>query len=231
MIMCTVCLGWNFGFQQYCLIFVVSLMFTDYSISQEQTIKKSTLATIALVVCTYFSLRLWTYHQPYVYPVKYPLASKILFVVNSIIAFACIISYSYMYSKTVYQLETTLVEVATKDTLTGLYNRRKMQDLLNAISEVLSTSGNRLCIAMVDIDKFKLINDTYGHDAGDEVLKAIAGVLLHRQTVNESFQACRWGGEEFLIFYRNDCQDNQPIINFFENLCQEIANKTVLYNG
>lgn len=83
---------------------------------------------------------------------------------------------------------------------------------------------------MIDIDNFKKVNDTYGHDAGDEVLKAIADILLTRQKGDEHFQACRWGGEEFLIFYRPNHQDDDKIIAEFDKLRQEVEQRTVVYN-
>lgn len=230
MILATVCLGWNYGFQQYCIIFVVSLLFTDYYTNQAHKLRTLTIALIALVIGTYLGLRIWTYYQPYVYHLQNPTPERIFFIANSIIAFSFLIAYSGLYSQTVFRLEQTLVDVATKDSLTGLYNRRKMHDLLNAMSEILAGEGNQICIGMLDIDNFKKINDTYGHDAGDEVLKTLAGVLLKKQAGTDGFQACRWGGEEFLVFYRMNHQDNTEIIREFDELRQQIARQTVNCN-
>lgn len=222
MILTTIGLGWEYGFQQYCFIFVVSLLFTDYSINKERHLKKSTIVMIALDMITFVSLRIWTYHQPCIYSIEGSISPRIFFIANSMIAYAFLIVYSYLYSQTVYRLEKTLVDVATKDSLTGLYNRRKMHDLLNAMSELLATSYNQMCIAMLDIDNFKRINDTYGHDVGDEVLKSLASLLLDKQAKEDGFQACRWGGEEFLVFYRKNHQNTSEIIDEFEELRQQI---------
>lgn len=230
MILTTVCLGWDYGFQQYCIIFVVSLLFTDYCINQEHTLKKSTIGIITLVIATYFLLRIWTYSHPNVYSLENVIPERMLFIVNTAIAFSFLIAYSFLYSQTVYRLEQTLVEVATKDALTGLYNRRKMQDLLNAMSELLNSSSNQMCIAMIDVDNFKKINDTYGHDAGDEVLKAVADVLLRKSAKEESFYSCRWGGEEFLIFYRTNHQKDDAVFLEFDDLRKQFEQRSVLYN-
>lgn len=229
MILATLCLGWDYGFQQYCIIFVVSLLFTDYCLGQEHKLQNSTLGILMLCVFTYFFLRLWTYLNPYVYRLKTDTPERIFCLVNNLITFSFVISYSYLYSQTVYRLEETLVEVATKDALTGLYNRRKMQDLLKAMSEILVSTNPHMCIAMIDIDDFKHINDTYGHDAGDEVLKTVASVLLNKGADKDSFYSCRWGGEEFLVFYRTE-QSNEEIIREFDALRQQIADTGVIIN-
>lgn len=230
MILATLCLGWEFGFQQYSIILVVSLLFTDYSINQEQHLTKSTLVVIALDLIAYFALRIWTYYNPHIYPIENVAWKRIVFLVNSGVMFSLLVSYSYAYSQTVFRLQRTLMDVATKDSLTGLFNRRKMHDLLNALSEVLSTTGNQICIAMIDIDNFKSINDTYGHDAGDEVLKSLSGILLNKQANEEGFQACRWGGEEFLILYRKDLGHDE-IIEEFEELRRQVERQTIVYDN
>lgn len=230
MILGTVCLGWGYGFQQYCIIFVVSLLFTDYCVSKAHRLQKSTICLIALNIFTYFFLRMWTYGHPQVYHLESNIPEHVIFITNSIITFSFLIAYSFLYSQTVFRLERSLVEVASKDALTGLYNRRKMMDLLNAMSEILASTNPHLCIAMIDIDNFKRINDTYGHAAGDEILKSTAAILLQKSKEQESFQACRWGGEEFLIFYRNDTPDEEEIFREFDALRKQIAESTILYN-
>lgn len=231
MIMCTLCLGWDYGFQQYCMIFVVSLLFTDYSLNEDHKLKKNTICMLGLVIVAYFSLRIWTFSHPYVYRLESNISAHNFYIINSLLAFIFLITYSYLYSQIVMRLELALVDAATKDALTGLYNRRKMMDLLNAMSEILVSTSPKMCIAMIDIDNFKRINDTYGHDAGDEVLKTMAGVLLSKNSEEKenSFYSCRWGGEEFLIFYRTD-RSSEEIIAEFEDLRQQIANQVVVHN-
>ncbi len=83
---------------------------------------------------------------------------------------------------------------AYEDSLTHLNNRRAIEDI-----------SDYDCVIMGDIDHFKIINDTYGHSVGDEVLVEIGSVF--KQFVRETDYVCRWGGEEFLIFLKN-CDDN-----------------------
>lgn len=86
-----------------------------------------------------------------------------------------------------------LIYTATHDPLTGLYNRNRLRGTL----EKLDKCGEPFCIVMGDIDDFKKVNDTYGHDCGDIVLKSIAEIIM--KNIGERDIACRWGGEEMLI--------------------------------
>lgn len=83
---------------------------------------------------------------------------------------------------------------SVKDHLTGLFNRR-------GFYENMVFNNNPVGIAIIDIDNFKNVNDTYGHDNGDEVLKVVANVVS--SNVRESDIAVRWGGEEFFILFKN----------------------------
>jgi two-component system cell cycle response regulator len=88
-------------------------------------------------------------------------------------------------------------ELAVTDGLTGLHNRRYMETHLATLVSDAARTGRDLSVLITDIDHFKAINDTYGHDAGDAVLKAVAA-RLKRNTRNADL-ACRLGGEEFLL--------------------------------
>jgi two-component system cell cycle response regulator len=89
------------------------------------------------------------------------------------------------------------VELAVIDSLTGLHNRRYMETHLKTLVTEAATSGRPLSVLMADIDYFKRINDTYGHDAGDAVLKEFAARF--RRNTRSIDLACRLGGEEFVI--------------------------------
>lgn len=93
---------------------------------------------------------------------------------------------------------------AMHDSLTGLYNRHSLRDFFESLTE----SGNEYCVALGDIDNFKKVNDTYGHDCGDEVLVTVSDII--KDGIEEQDLACRWGGEEILIIMRgtrDDCLD------------------------
>jgi diguanylate cyclase (GGDEF)-like protein len=86
---------------------------------------------------------------------------------------------------------------ATTDALTGVANRRRLDDELQRLIARSRRSGRPLSVVLVDLDHFKVINDTWGHDAGDQVLVATVARLL--AGVREADLLGRWGGEEFLL--------------------------------
>jgi two-component system cell cycle response regulator len=89
------------------------------------------------------------------------------------------------------------IELAVTDGLTGLYNRRYFDTHLKLLMDRAAARGRPLSICMTDIDRFKQVNDTYGHDVGDEVLREFANRI--RTTVRGADLACRFGGEEFIV--------------------------------
>jgi diguanylate cyclase (GGDEF)-like protein/PAS domain S-box-containing protein len=95
------------------------------------------------------------------------------------------------------RLEETLRSQSIRDPLTGLFNRRYMEESLER--EVRRAVRNRASVGiiMLDIDHFKAINDTYGHDAGDALLRAVGSVL--QRSIRAEDIACRYGGEEFTL--------------------------------
>lgn len=89
------------------------------------------------------------------------------------------------------------IELAVTDGLTGLHNRRYLDTQLRTLFARAKVRGRPLTICITDIDRFKQVNDVYGHDAGDEVLKEFSGRI--RSTVRGADLACRFGGEEFVV--------------------------------
>ncbi|MDD3235922.1 MAG: sensor domain-containing diguanylate cyclase [Candidatus Cloacimonetes bacterium] len=98
-----------------------------------------------------------------------------------------------------------LEKLARHDTLTGLYNRRVLDDILHREGLRSQRTKRGFGIAIADIDNFKHINDTYGHDCGDTVLKELSHIFLNGIRTTDT--TGRWGGEEFLfIFPETSCQ-------------------------
>lgn len=95
------------------------------------------------------------------------------------------------------RLMETLREANLRDPMTGLNNRRFLEEYVETLVSNTQRKKSNLAIMMLDLDFFKMVNDTYGHDAGDAVLKALAKVL--KQSVRASDMVIRYGGEEFLI--------------------------------
>mgnify|MGYP006272547573 FL=1 len=95
------------------------------------------------------------------------------------------------------RLEAELERMATHDRLTGIFNRAKLYELLETAREEYERYGTPFSVIMFDIDHFKLVNDTYGHSAGDGVLRELTQRV--QSTLRETDHFGRWGGEEFLI--------------------------------
>ncbi|PKU21667.1 diguanylate cyclase domain-containing protein [Telmatospirillum siberiense] len=96
-----------------------------------------------------------------------------------------------------FSMRKALEQLAESDGLTGLYNRRKLDELFLRECERSNRLGTRLAVIIVDLDHFKSINDSFGHLTGDSVLTAVAQCLQH--SVRNTDVVGRWGGEEFLI--------------------------------
>jgi diguanylate cyclase len=99
-------------------------------------------------------------------------------------------------AKQTLQIESYLSEART-DGLTGLANRRAFDKKLDEMFLAYRAGGRSFVVGLVDIDKFKVINDTHGHPAGDQVLREVAGIL--RASLQEADIVARFGGEEFAV--------------------------------
>ncbi|TPG78298.1 GGDEF domain-containing protein [Pseudomonas arsenicoxydans] len=112
-------------------------------------------------------------------------------------------------------------QLAIKDGLTGIYNRRFFDTQLEIQCKIACRNGDSLTLAMIDVDHFKSYNDIYGHQAGDEALIRVADSL------NKSFQrgsdfAARYGGEEFVILSNGMAKDQAAL--YVNSLCQGVRN-------
>jgi diguanylate cyclase (GGDEF)-like protein len=116
-----------------------------------------------------------------------------------------------------------LYELATHDALTGLINRSHMQILLEQEVARQRRTGRPFCLALLDIDHFKRVNDAYGHQAGDEVLQGFAQSA--RTLLRETDVLARWGGEEFLVLL-TDANPDQAL-GGVQRLRQQMASKAL----
>lgn len=229
MMLSIVCLGWEYGFQHYCIGFVASTVFSDYFVEHSKMVRKRTILLGAGNVVIYIVLRFWTYYNPPVYVLGNDTLINIFYVGNTVTGFAFLIMYITIYSDTVMKLEGELYDMANRDHLTGLYNRRQVIQILKSL--IADTAGDKFAIAMMDVDYFKNINDTYGHDAGDEVLKSLANILGAEKSGNEMFQSGRWGGEEFLVVSDSYSGNKEENAELFESLRKRISDNVILYAG
>lgn len=100
------------------------------------------------------------------------------------------------------------------DPLTSLWNRQGIYNILKHRMDEYLLNGTSFAVAILDIDNFKIINDTYGHESGDQTLKAIANILI--EGCRETDAIGRWGGEEFLILI------NESNINYVTEIAERI---------
>lgn len=118
----------------------------------------------------------------------------------------------------------TLVE---QDALTSLSNRRSGDKKLREVVRNSAKTAKKFCIAIGDIDLFKKVNDTYGHECGDLVLKNVAYKL--RSHMHGNGTAARWGGEEFLLIFEG--RDKEESLQILEDIMDDIRTMESEYNG
>lgn len=124
-------------------------------------------------------------------------------------------------------LQKNVTQLINKDALTGLYNRRCAAMFLENAIKDFHDKGKVFTVAIGDIDDFKKINDTYGHNIGDEVLKHISSIFLRH--CEDGDIVARWGGEEFLFLFRYGKEDALKRLNIIQNeirhmLCESSTN-------
>ncbi len=107
-------------------------------------------------------------------------------------------------------LHARLREQALRDPLTGLHNRRYLFEMAPGLLELARRQGSLLCVVLIDLDHFKLLNDTYGHQAGDLVLQRFATLLT--QMLRRSDVVCRHGGEEFVAVMPDISADGAEVM-------------------
>lgn len=110
---------------------------------------------------------------------------------------AALLEHTVRYASEHARRLETLRDLAVRDELTGLYNRREMDRLLKAEANRCQRYNHPLALVVFDIDQFKPVNDTYGHLAGDQVLRAIAQLLTHNLRSPDSI--ARYGGDELVL--------------------------------
>lgn len=191
MVLAIVFVGWDFGFQFYCFALIPLVFFCDH-LSRTSSGKSShpIFWSIFVIVC-FMALRIYTWNFDAIYYAKHAFTVVFSAGINAVFVFVFLIFYIANYESLTLHTE----KMAIKDQLTGLNNRHRMRDVMESVQE--QNENYMVSIAMLDIDNFKRVNDTYGHDVGDIVLKDVAEFV--RRTQDDRVIACRWGGEEFLV--------------------------------
>ena len=215
----TVCVGHDFGFHLYCMSMIPVMFVTEYiSYKLEHKSLKAMPVCVGVVIfyliCTGYVL----YNGP-VY-VRDNAIAGVFWFSNSLIVFGFLIFYTNWLIRTIVASEDRLTQMAHIDKLTGLYNRHYMMELL----EKLTSDADGSVLAIADIDFFKKINDTYGHNAGDYVLQRMAELL---KEAGKDAYVCRWGGEEFLILLSGHLVKD----DIFEEIRKKVGRSEFSFEG
>ncbi len=189
--------GWGGGLQDFFLVVLMLVFIANLgSNSFKFALAGIVFVVRSIVIVVYGSM------APAVYIDD--ISGKHIHVANNAAVFLSIMFVSYIFSHRENEAESKLmkyndklVKEANTDQLTGLHNRRRALELLSELES--SSYLGSVTVVMGDIDFFKKVNDTYGHDVGDEVLKSIANTM--REICGAKSFLTRWGGEEFLLIF------------------------------
>lgn len=227
----TLIMGWDFGFQIALIVLIPMCVFTSrisflssaiisfISIGFFVVLKNISPDSIARD-CEYFG-----FATSHVYTINAVSCCGILFVLSRILLREQLSFYNMFNTE-----NKMLKKYANYDVLTGLINRRYMYETIDLAEKQRTEKGQSFAVTICDIDNFKRINDTYGHDCGDEVLKCVAKVL--EKSVSESGATARWGGEEFLVLTFFDTSDEtykfiEKVRKSIEQAAYEYDNKNI----
>jgi two-component system cell cycle response regulator len=124
-------------------------------------------------------------------------------------------------------LNERLLRISQTDGLTGLFNRRHIEEELGHMYQHSARLGEQLTVVMADLDKFKSVNDTYGHQAGDEVLRQTAEILT--KAIREIDRVGRYGGEEFMLLLPGTTAEEA--VTFCERVRHTLESHTFTFEG
>lgn len=231
-ILCSILIGWVGGFYVYPLCLLPVVYFVSINIA-----KKYIYGHLSAFIIIFNYQISNFYSNTIIPPYKDAFLSldKVLYHINTISAsiVLIILIYSFLYEMRYIQEDLEkkneiLKNIASLDALTGLNNRRSMEEKFIQELDNFNKTKEGFFLAIGDIDNFKKINDTYGHKCGDIILKGIANILI-KNAERFNMHTCRWGGEEFLILIKT-CD-----INLATSICNrildEIRNYKIEYEG
>lgn len=124
------------------------------------------------------------------------------------------------------ELKRRYESLSMKDSLTGLYNRRFFYTQVTQSVARAARNGEALCILLIDLDSFKVVNDKYGHNCGDQVLVDVANTL--KREMRDTDVVARFGGEEFVVLFSQPNSSNDLI--FAERICKAVEALQWIFN-
>lgn len=180
--------GWDSGFHYYLIPLVPFVLFNDRSSAPPA------VASCLAIAGLYVALRLTSEANPAA--VSHGIL-QVLDVINFLVPIFALGTIAYYFRSGSVDIEKRMEALAMTDALTDLPNRRRVLELLKAEVSRVDRGRKPFAVLIADLDHFKAVNDTYGHDCGDAVLTEFADVL--RTAIRSQDVAARWGGEEFLL--------------------------------
>ena len=195
-------IGWHCG--SYFFLFSIVPIIIYFGCFLFKDAKRWIIPGILILIFALYITLYFVYHDDKpVYDVPTTIRT-ILLLFSTFVMFFSVVIYNVIY---IYSSEFEVSSLETKneqlsvdahaDALTGLLNRR---GFLPMIEELMKDTSNHFCVSFFDIDNFKRVNDTYGHDCGDEVIRHIASIIKKEM---HGCGICRWGGEEFIILMKD----------------------------
>lgn len=222
-------LGWGYGFS-YLILCLITLMYISPFKNRKIPYIYGGIEIVVFVLLKLYCMNFEPVYQN-VIPIKY---ENMFLFYNLLTCFTIIVFLSRLNNSTndlaQYILTETnrdLEQTASHDPLTNLLNRRSMQIKFDELMLAKKSKGRIFCIAIGDIDNFKMVNDTYGHLCGDFVLKCLADVMI--SCLRDGDYVCRWGGEEFLFLIYDTSAENAKFV--IERIQNSIRNSNWVYEG
>lgn len=228
----TLLAGWGWGYMIYILALIPVAFYLSYSTEQfgRNTLKPFIFTFIAM--CVFILTRILSVYITPIYTWRiYDKNLTIAYNLNAGLSFVALIFFSVLFTIEIRKNEKTLEaqnrilsDISSKDPLTGLLNRRSMDVHLKEAVELFKSKGSIFSVIIGDIDDFKMINDTYGHNVGDEILVNVADTIC--SNIPEDAKVCRWGGEEILILIHSNAKTAVPIAEKIRKAISNSRTKT-----
>jgi len=225
----TMCVGWEPDFGMF-LLMIISMAF----LMPNKTRKIPFL--IMAISLTIYGIERFIFQGPEdtIYNIEQEPIARVLFIINIVIGVFVLVYVSVIYSvldqytRATLRVQTEKLRIAASvDPLTKLFNRRAMNEELKKNTSESEAAGLSYVIGIGDIDDFKHVNDTFGHDFGDIVLSRVAELL--KENFPEKCRIARWGGEEFLVLIPAVTMEEG--LPDFEKVVQTIRDHTFVFVG
>lgn len=218
--------GWECGVQLFMFVLLLFAFITSHTSAKQKICFAVLMCVVRMAIFSYTRITA---------PIIQLSASAEMFLqtINTVAIFVLTTAITILFCNDSLAMEKKLViynerlkDASRRDPLTKLYNRRAMTEYMEQMVERLDRYGNWFNVAIGDIDFFKKVNDTYGHEAGDLVLVQIAELL----SAYMKSRGCvgRWGGEEFLLIFK-DLNGEEAYIEL-EKIRSMVQRKKIVYN-